>query len=279
MAVGPHGRVVGGGTGRAWSGYRGAGWRSAYAGTRFATDAGLSRYSGFRAGGVVHRTAYWSRGVIATRAGFVRRDFGYYNCFHPGWFNRYPASWVVPGWGRWSAWSWVGWPVLAPWISITAAPIYYDYGNTVIYQNNTVYMNGEDMGSTTAYAKQAITLADDGRNAEASPKQKWKPLGVLALVRGDEKNSNNGFQLAVNKNGIIRGNYYDGLMDTTTQVYGSVDKKTQRAAWTIGKKKDRVFEAGIFNLTKPEAPVLVHFGTKRTEQWLLVRMEEPKKSE
>ncbi len=68
-------------------------------------------------------------------------------------------------------------------------------------------------------------------------------------------------------------------MDTTTPVYGSVDKKTQRAAWTIGKKSRRVFEAGIFNLTKPEAPVLVHFGTKRTEQWLLVRVENPKESE
>ena len=47
----------------------------------------------------------------------------------------------------------------------------------------------------------------------------------------------------MNQAGTIRGNYYDGLMDTTTPVYGSVDKKTQRAAWSIGKKTDRVFEA------------------------------------
>ena len=59
-------------------------------------------------------------------------------------------------------------------------------------------------------------------------------------------------------------------MDTTTPVYGSVDKKTQRAAWTIGKKKDRVFEAGLYNLTAAEAPVLVHIGTDKTQQWLLV---------
>ena len=49
-------------------------------------------------------------------------------------------------------------------------------------------------------------------------------------------------QLAVNKDGTIRGNYYDGLMDTTSPVYGSVDKKTQRAGLTIGKKNDRGFE-------------------------------------
>jgi hypothetical protein len=54
-----------------------------------------------------------------------------------------------------------------------------------------------------------------------------------------------------------------------------VDKKNQRAAWTIGKTKDRVFEAGLYNLTQSEAPVLVHFGTEKTQQWLLVRVEQP----
>jgi len=54
-----------------------------------------------------------------------------------------------------------------------------------------------------------------------------------------------------------------------------VDKKTQRAAWTIGKGGDRVFEAGIYNLTRAETPVLVHFGPDRTQQWLLVRMNKP----
>ena len=84
------------------------------------------------------------------------------------------------------------------------------------------------------------------------------------------------FQLAVNKEGIIRGNYYDALMDTSTEVYGSVDPKTQRAAWTIGDKKTTVFETGIYNLTKDQTPVLVHFGKDKTQQWLLVRVEKPR---
>ena len=36
-----------------------------------------------------------------------------------------------------------------------------------------------------------------------------------------------------NKAGVIRGNYDSVLSDTTLPVYGSVDKKTQRAAWTV----------------------------------------------
>ena len=61
-------------------------------------------------------------------------------------------------------------------------------------------------------------------------------------------------------------------MQTTSPVYGAVDKKTQLAAWTIGDKKEPVFEAGIVNLTKDETPVLVHFGADKTQQCLLVRM-------
>ena len=45
-------------------------------------------------------------------------------------------------------------------------------------------------------------------------------------------------QLAVNKDGVIRGNYYNALSDATVPVYGQVDKKTQRAAWTVGDSGD-----------------------------------------
>jgi hypothetical protein len=157
--------------------------------------------------------------------------------------------------------------------------VYYDYGNTVVYQNNNVYVNGEDVGSEAQYAQQAQTLAAQGQAAKPPEQTKWQPLGVFALVQGDDKSSNNLFQLAIDPDGIIRGNYYDALMDSTVPVYGSVDRKTQRAAWTIGDKKDTVFETGLYNLSKEQTPVLVHFGKDRTQQWLLVRMEQPKEQQ
>ena len=95
------------------------------------------------------------------------------------------------------------------------------------------------------------------------------------MVQGEEQDANDIFQLAINKDGIIRGNFYNALSDTTEPVYGSVDNKTQRAAWTVGEHKDRVFETGIANLTEPETSMLVHFGTDRTQQWTLVRLEQP----
>ena len=82
-------------------------------------------------------------------------------------------------------------------------------------------------------------------------------------------------QLAVNKQGTIRGNYTDTLTDSTKVVQGSVDKQTQRVAFTVGDNKTTVVETGLYNLTKDEAPVLMHFGQDRTEQWLLVRQKNP----
>ena len=88
-------------------------------------------------------------------------------------------------------------------------------------------------------------------------------------MQGDEQTSNNLFQLALNKDGVIRGNYYDGLMDTTTPVYGSVDKKSQRAAWTIGKKNDRVFETGEAFVGRRLPLSVVTSGTVASPPWSL----------
>ncbi len=251
-------------------------WQSAFANTRFPTDSGLAHYSSFNAAGVNHVTNNWSQSTIANRAGVVRNNFNFYNCFHPNWYDHHPGCWFAAGWAAGAAWTWATWPIITGWCAIPGPPAYYDYGNNIVYQNNNVYYDGQEVCTAQQYAQSATTLADQGQQADPPTTDQWQPLGVFSLVQGNETTSNNLFQLALDKNGIIRGNYYDGLMDTTTPVYGSVDKKNQRAAWTIGKKNDRVFETGIYNLTKSESPVLVHFGSDRTQQWLLVRVDQPK---
>jgi hypothetical protein len=55
-----------------------------------------------------------------------------------------------------------------------------------------------------------------------------------------------------------------------------VDQKSPRSAWTITGKKWPVMEMGISNLTQDTAPALLHFEDGQTQQWLLVRLEEPK---
>jgi hypothetical protein len=95
-------------------------------------------------------------------------------------------------------------------------------------------------------------------------------------VQGDEKDANNIFQIAINKAGVLRGNYYNALTDTTVPLSGSVNKNSQRAAWIVGDNQETVYETGVGNLIEPETEILVHFGKDRTQQWTLVRLEPPK---
>ena len=276
-AVGPGGAIAGGSRGGIATGPGGAvagasRWRAAA--TRFPTDAGFAHYRTGAVGNFAHPTAYWSNSYLASRAGYVRTGFYQYGAFHPAWYTAHPGCWLAAGWAAGAAWTAATAANLASFCSIPAEPIYYDYGNTIVYQDNSVYDNGQDVGTAEQYEQQAVTLAQHGQEAKPPPTDRWQPLGVFALVQGDDTTSNTMFQLAVNQQGTIRGNYYDGLMDSTSTVYGSVDKKTQLAAWTIGDKKTPVFEAGIFNLTKDETPVLAHFGPDKTQQWLLVRVQQ-----
>ena len=156
--------------------------------------------------------------------------------------------------------------------------MYYDYGSSVTYQDGQVYYGDQPVATEEQYAEQAIEIAA-AAPAEADPAAEqaddWRPLGIFALVKGDEQVSNDIFQLALDADGVVRGNYYNAVADQVTPVSGSLDKKSQRVAWRIGDSKDVVYETGLYNLTQEESGVLVHFGTDRTEQYTLVRVEQP----
>jgi hypothetical protein len=100
-------------------------------------------------------------------------------------------------------------------------------------------------------------------------------LGVFALLHQEKGDPVIFFQLSVDKDGVIAGTYYNQISGVSKSVQGLVDKKTQRAAWYAENKRETVFETGIYNLTKNQTKILIHFGTSRTQTWLLVRLKEP----
>jgi hypothetical protein len=217
-----------------------------------------------------------NRANLVNQGNLVRNNFNHYDAFHGNWWGRYPGAWRAARWATAGAvWGAASWANCAAYCGYPAEPVYYDYGENVVYEGDTVYVNGDSVGTAADYAQQAVVIADTGRQAPASKEEEWLALGVFAMVQGEQVNGNDLFQLAVNKAGTIRGNYYNALSDTTLPVYGSVDKKTQRAAWTVGDKKETIYEAGFANLTKEQTTVLVHFGKDRTQQWTLIRVEQP----
>jgi hypothetical protein len=234
--------------------------------------AGAGRYGGAAFAG----TRYVAAGTLRNQGVYVRRNFGNYNAFNRGWYTRHPGAWFAAGWAAGYAWRAATWPSCLTFVGypVSTAPVYYDYGNNVTYQGGNVYYNDEVYRTEAEYAQEAAAIADTGRQAQPVQDDQWQPLGVFALTKGDETVSNDIFQLAINKDGVVRGNYYNALTDAVLPVYGSLRKTTQRIAWTIGDNKERVYETGLYNLTKEETPVLVHFGNDRTEQYTLFRIEQ-----
>jgi hypothetical protein len=235
--------------------------------------AGYTAARGVAATG--HRTAYVGRTALATQGAYVRRGFVHYNCFTPAWCAAHTRIWRPVAWTAAAFWAGAAWPTVAATCGYPAEPVVYDYGSTVVYEGDHVYYNGDPIASAEEYAAQATEIAATGQKAEVSEKGEWVSLGVFGMVQGDEKDANKIFQLALNKDGVIRGTYYDAISDMEMPVSGSVDGKTQRAAWVVGDRKDTVYETGIGNLTQPQTSMLVHFGKDRTQQWNLVRLERP----
>ena len=196
----------------------------------------------------------------------------YYNHFHN---HAWSYWWSVPTFA--SCVNWFSWAAPS---AVWSQPIYYDYGTggNVVYENNTVYVNGEQVASADEFAQSAAVLAtvSPPANEEEAAKVEWLPLGTFA-VAADEKDvdPSRAIQLAVSKDGIVSGTLYNTESDQAQSVQGQVDKETQRVAFRVGESEDIVVETGLYNLTQSEAPVLVHFGTDKVETYLLVRLESP----
>jgi hypothetical protein len=244
---------------------------------RLATDAGFG-VAGFRRGGVVgagHFTRFLTPSVLAARGFALRRGYTRpYGWFTPAWYTRFPGAWRPAAWGPGVVWGVATWPLLAGWWGWRADPIYFDYGNSIVYQDNQVFVSGQPVATAEQYYQEAVGLAQANPGGE-QPSDEWKPLGVFALAQGEQADPSAVFELAVNQAGIIRGNYVNELDGTNLPVRGVVDPATQRAAWTVGDNKQTVYDTGIVNLTKDEAPILVHLGPEQTQQWYLVRMQQP----
>jgi hypothetical protein len=272
-AVGPLGGVhTRGASGTAVRGPFG----SAAAGQRGGVAVGpRGGVAGSRTVAAGHRTRYYSPTALRTQATYVRSSFRS-PVFTPTWYRSHTVAWRARRWVGSSVWLAPAWPALSVYCGITAPPIVYDYGSTVVIENNNVYVNGTQVASAEQYANQAIQFADRGRQANPADTEEWQSLGVFGMIQGEEQTAQHIFQLAVNKAGVVHGNYYNAVADNTLPVYGSVDRTSQRVAWSIGDKKDIVFEAGLDNLTQPQTPVLIHYGKERTEQMVLVRLEEPR---
>ncbi|HVT26471.1 MAG TPA: hypothetical protein VHE81_00490 [Lacipirellulaceae bacterium] len=214
-------------------------------------------------------------GAAATMgAAAVRNSFNNYNLFGQQWYGSNPEAWAPSGWISGNAWTPGSWRTVAGYYGSRSAPIWYDYGNNVTYQNGNIMMNGQNLGTADEYSQQAVNLAQTGAASEPPATADWLPLGVFAMVRDEQQRPQLIMQLSINKHGVLRGNFTDETTEFTQTIRGAVDPKSQRVAWFVGNHRNAVMEAGLSNLAEGDAPALLH-KNGRTDHWLLVRLEQP----
>ncbi len=246
-----------------------AGPNGVAAGRGFATGASATGAWGHYSATYMH-----AQGVAGNRW------FAGSGVFTPHWCDTHPWAWhpaayAGVAWGV-AAWRWATWPAIGAWIGYDAAPGYYDYGDNITLQNGDVYYGDQLIATQQQYYQEAANLAGQGDATDNSGDGDWLPLGIFGLMgQGQQQSPDMIFQLAVNKQGIIKGNYYDQVADNTAPVHGSVNKKNQRVAWQVGANKNLVVETGLDNLTLKESTALVHYGPDDTVQYTMVRMKQP----
>lgn len=213
--------------------------------------------------------------------------------FRSNWWNNYGGQWpVFSPWlysGNWSYgpnywWGWTPANRLTNWLVFGwNRPFYWGYGpgRNIYYQGDYVYYDGRRVMPATEYYDYVYDLGHNvpDIDAEEAKQMEWQPLGVFAAKRPNENDSQRLLQLAVNKEGLLSGSYYNRESDQMLPLAGRVDDRTQRATWHFadGSHEKVVFETSLYNLTQDEATMMVHFGPQPEDAqiWDLVRLEAP----
>ena len=228
--------------------------------------------------------------------------------FSHGWYGRHGGNWGY-GWGGWgwgNPWAISTFGATAAWLGLNAAePLYGNYGtvdnvltsetedepadesadseneNEAAADENSGENNNDEINSEANNAPEltpeqiaaAKQLAISGKE-DPSKETSFLPLGVFSIAPQGQAEASALVQLAVSKNGIMRGTYYDLLTDHDQPIRGAVDKKTQQVAFTFGDQGKVTFETSLGNLTQAKGGIVAHFENGKTSNWTLARYEK-----
>lgn len=138
-----------------------------------------------------------------------------------------------PAWARWRVnrpYRWATWAALGSWFPYGwSDPTYYYYGENVYYDDGDVYYGDEVYCSADEYAQQAEAIATNAPDVNQAEVE-WMPLGVFALTQDGQSSGADPsmfMQLVVSKEGVVSGTFQNTGTNTTGELEGMVDKKSQ----------------------------------------------------
>ncbi len=174
------------------------------------------------------------------------------------WYADHPAAWqsTHPHADAWAVASAAG---VAAWLGWAAQPA-YGTSNTVVYQEAPAE---ETDSSEDAYSNQSESTQDD---------TEWLALGVYSVLSNTGEPTSRLLQLTVNRQGDLRGVYYDSITATSQNLSGRIDQSTQLAQWSLDSNPQISFRANLNQLTQPTGTIEVT-QPAGNQQWRIARQE------
>ena len=100
----------------------------------------------------------------------------------------------------------------------------------------------------------------------------WLALGVYSVLSSSGEPTSRLMQLAANRQGELRGVYYDSISNNSQNLSGRIDQATQVAQWSIDSNSQVSFSATLAQLTQPTGTIQVDQPGGK-QQWRVARQE------
>lgn len=184
--------------------------------------------------------------------------------FTTAWYEHHPQAWHHHHHHDHDAWQVATAAAVVGWLGWQVQPY---YNPTIVYEPipvETVIV--EDQASDVAVNQTTATTVSDAAD-------EWLTLGAYTLRTGSGDPGTRILQLAVDREGHVRGNYFDMITNAAHNVYGLIDEHTQQVRWTLESNRQLTFVATLDQLTRSLGVVHVQLPGGERQQWQLVRME------
>jgi len=199
----------------------------------------------------------FGKDFAGTRPGELRTNFTAQNRpFTGDWYAAHPNAW------RYShphadAWAVASIGAVGSWLGIAAL------------NDGTVY---------TSETQDDADDSDDGadKNTDETPAAgDFLPLGVFGIAAPGSQDASALIQLATDRQGELRGNYYDVLSGQEQPLTGTINKQTQLATFTVAGNTGTTFEASLVSLTQDTGTLTLRLASGETRQVNLARLKDP----
>ncbi len=190
--------------------------------------------------------------------------------FSPAWYAQHPNAFKFthPHAGVGAA-AVVTTAAVARWMTVP----YASSSSTAVVSGG--YASEPAATTTTEAAAEPSSTAQEplpGDLAPVADDAHWMPIGVFALKPAGQTEATRVIQLAVSREGIVRGSHYDLISDHVQDVRGAVNKQDLRITWTIGETGSVLFEMPLDEFSREPGRVTLHFPGGQQAVWQTVRV-------